>query len=59
MREQLRNALRLFLATLHEIFDEASYARFLTQQGMTPSRESYALFERVTRRKTETKPRCC
>jgi hypothetical protein len=59
MRRHLQCTLSLLVATLREIFDEASYARFLARHGMIRSRESYALFEKAMRSQAERKIRCC
>jgi hypothetical protein len=52
-------ALRLFWATLREIFDEAAYDRFLHSRQLTSSRDSYQCFLQERRSAQERKPRCC
>ena len=41
---QLLNAVSILLAVLREVFDEASYARFLQRTQTVSSREAYAEF---------------
>jgi hypothetical protein len=50
--EQLRETLR-------EIFDEASYARFLRRAQMTSSPQAYAAFWRERECGHARRPRCC
>jgi hypothetical protein len=57
--KQLRNAARLLVMTLREIFDENSYARFLTRSGVANSRAAYAEFSRQEARRQERRARCC
>jgi hypothetical protein len=54
----LKQAARILMNTLREIFDEADYTRFLERTQMTSSPAAYAAFwrERETKR---PKPRCC
>ena len=47
------------VATLREIFDEASYARFLDRAGMAPSRESYAAFRLEFEEAKVRRLKCC
>ncbi len=53
------SALRLFWATLREIFDEAAYDRFLVAHRLGTSRQAYERFQQDRRREQERKPRCC
>jgi hypothetical protein len=46
-------------ATLREIFDEASYSRFLGRGGMASSAESYAAFRREIDETKARRPKCC
>ena len=52
-------ALRLFWATLREIFDEAAYDDFLHSPLTASSREAYQNFLEERRTAQERKPRCC
>ena len=51
--------LRLLLAALREIFDEAAYSRFLERTGQSSSRAAYAGFLRERAALHERRPRCC
>jgi hypothetical protein len=55
----LRAALRVVKHALREVFDEAAYARYLEQTGVTASRESYAAFWRERSAQGRPRPRCC
>lgn len=55
---RLRKAVRILIAMLREIFDEAAYTRFLQKTQTTSSPAAYAAFSRE-REKTTPKPRCC
>ncbi len=55
----VRHAVRLFVATLREIFDENAYARFLARHSLQPSRAAYDEFLRENSRARERRPRCC
>jgi hypothetical protein len=56
---QLIAAARIFLDVLHEIFDEASYERFLQRARTTSSREAYAEFWRERAQSQSRRQRCC
>jgi hypothetical protein len=49
----------LLRETLHEIFDEAAYTRFLVRNHMASSREAYAEFLLEQDRMKARRPRCC
>jgi hypothetical protein len=53
------SALRIFWATLREIFDEAAYERYLRCHGLTTSAQAYEQFQQDRRATQERKPRCC
>jgi len=55
---RLRQAVRIFIATLREIFDEAAYNRFLQRTETISSPAAYAAFWRERETKAP-KPRCC
>ena len=55
----MRKTLRVVMAVLREIFDEAAYDRFLLAHGMESSREAYASFLREWGKMRERRPRCC
>jgi hypothetical protein len=50
---------RLLLATLHEIFEESAYQRFLERNERPSSREAYAAFLHETQHVRERRARCC
>jgi len=56
---QMKDFMKLALATLREIFDESAYARYLARAGERASRESYAAFLRENETARLKKPRCC
>jgi hypothetical protein len=55
----LANTLRIVLATLREIFDEAAYARFLRRTQMQSSPAAYASFWREREASHQRRPKCC
>jgi hypothetical protein len=55
---RFKNAVKIVLAALREIFDEASYARFLQRSHLDSSPDAYAAFWRE-RQSKPPKPRCC
>jgi hypothetical protein len=56
---RLKAAANILLATLQEIFDEASYGRFLERTGMTSSPEAYESFSREREEAHARRTRCC
>jgi hypothetical protein len=52
-------AVRLFLTTLREIFDEAAYERFLRRNQRMSSTESYAAFRQEFDEAKTRRPKCC
>ena len=56
---RLKAAANILLATLQEIFDEASYRRFLERTGGTSSREAYESFSREREEAQARRTRCC
>ena len=46
-------------AVLREIFEESAYERFCAREGVSISRESYALFLGETDQAREQKVKCC
>ena len=56
---QLIAAARIFLDVLHEVFDEASYNRFLRRAQIPSSREAYAEFWRERAQSHGRRQRCC
>jgi ABC-type enterochelin transport system ATPase subunit len=59
LRELIRDCARTALAVLHEIFDEAAYARFLSRAGIVSSSEAYAAFRREFEEGKMRRPKCC
>lgn len=56
---RFRQATRVFLATLREIFDEAAYDRFLYRKQMAASPASYAAFRQEFEEAKTRRPKCC
>jgi hypothetical protein len=56
---RLKNAARILLAVLREIFDEAPYARFLRREQAVSSREAYSAFWREREAAHARRPKCC
>ncbi|HXW99758.1 MAG TPA: hypothetical protein VEJ00_00975 [Candidatus Acidoferrales bacterium] len=56
---RLIQAVRIVLAALREIFDEAAYTRFLRRRQMQSSRRAYAEFWREREAAQARRPRCC
>ena len=52
-------AARLLWAVLREIFDEASYSRFLRRTGVPSSRQAYAAFCRERESIRGRQAKCC
>ncbi len=50
---------QLWLAALHEIFDEAAYQRYLLRNRQIASVETYAAFCRDHESLASRRPRCC
>lgn len=57
--DRLRSSAQIFVATLHEIFDESAYARFLDQKKLSSSRATYAAFRQENEAAKARRPRCC
>ena len=55
----MREFLRIFVATLREIFDENAYQRFLVRTNGVASAESYREFMREREAAMARRPRCC
>jgi hypothetical protein len=55
----IRKLGSLLRETLHEIFDEAAYARFLARNQMPSSQHAYAEFLVEHDRAKARRPRCC
>jgi hypothetical protein len=51
--------LRIMLATLREIFDEAAYARFLSRSKLASSAKAYAAFRHEFEEAKTRRPKCC
>ena len=54
----MKEAIRLFIATLREILDEAAYNRFLERTHSASCPAAYAAFWQE-REDDAPKPRCC
>jgi hypothetical protein len=59
IQETISDFKAIVFATLREIFDEASYARFLSRAGMASSSAAYAAFCREREKTSAHRPRCC
>jgi len=55
----MKHVIAIVLAALREIFDEASYARFISRMQLAPSAESYAAFQREQEAAKTCRPKCC
>lgn len=58
MKHRASSTVRLLVAILREIFDEAGYARFLARKQMPSSGEAYAAFLHE-KNGIRPQPRCC
>ena len=56
---RVANAVRIVLATLREIFDEAAYERFLRRTRMDSSTTAYAAFRAEFDEAKARRPKCC
>jgi len=56
---RLRQVLSLVRDVLREIFDEASYARYLERHSLPTSPRAYQAFQRDGERTSSPKARCC
>ena len=54
----MKEAVRLFITALREIFDEAAYSRYLERTHSDSCPAAYAAFWRERESKVP-KPRCC
>ena len=52
-------AIRILVAAMREIFDEAAYARFLHRMQMASSPAAYEAFWRERESSHERRPKCC
>ncbi len=59
LERNLTEFTSIFAATLREIFEENSYARFLERNGLVVSRDSYAQYLSETAQARERRHRCC
>jgi len=59
VRSFLEKIFTTLVAALREIFDEASYTRFLNRSGNVSSSQSYAAFRREFEEAKMRRPRCC
>lgn len=55
----LKNALRIFVAVLREVFDESAYTRFLRRRQIDSSACAYAAFCREREAVVSRRTRCC
>ncbi len=51
--------MRILVATLKEIFDEAPYARYLDRTRTTSSPSAYTAFCREREESRSRRPKCC
>jgi hypothetical protein len=56
---RLATAVRILIATLREIFDEAAYERFLKRVQMNSSARAYAAFRAEFEEAKTRRPKCC
>jgi hypothetical protein len=59
LRTAARTVIKILVAAVREIFDEAAYARFLERAKMESSRAAYAAFCRETEAAKSQVHRCC
>lgn len=59
LRARLGQSGQILVSMLQEIFDESAYARFLTRQGLTTSREAYGRFVREQGEAKARRAKCC
>lgn len=59
MMKRIYSSWRIVIETLHEIFDETAYARFLRRDGRASSSEAYAAFRREVEQVKTRQPKCC
>lgn len=57
--KRLLRMLRILDSMLREVFDEASYRRFLLRSNLHSSPTAYAAFWRERESGHARKPRCC
>lgn len=57
--QEIAAAVRIMIATLREIFDEAPYARFLQRHQMSSSPHAYDSFLRERESAAARRIRCC
>lgn len=57
--KRFRGMVKVAMATLHEIFDESAYRRFLERRQVVSSRKAYAEFMREHELLRARRPRCC
>jgi hypothetical protein len=57
--KQIISSWNTFMSALHEIFDEAAYARFLGRTGLPSSSAAYAEFRRELEEAKVRRPKCC
>jgi len=57
--QEIAAAVRIMIATLREIFDEAAYARFLQRHQASSSPRAYASFWRERESAATRRIRCC
>jgi hypothetical protein len=55
----IHNSCATALEMLREIFDEASYARFLKRAEVESTKEAYAAFRREFEEVKMRRPKCC
>jgi hypothetical protein len=56
---RLASAVRILIATLREIFDEAAYERFLRRRQIATSANAYAAFRAEFEEAKTRRPKCC
>lgn len=59
LARRLRKVYQVLVSMLQEIFDEAAYARFLKQQRLAVSQETYRKFIREQGEVKTRRPKCC
>ena len=57
--KRLKNATRILVCVLREVFDEAAYTRFLERNKMPSSPTAYLAFWRDRESTVARRTRCC
>ncbi len=59
LRAAIAEPIKIFIAALREIFEEAAYDRFLNRRSLRSSPRAYRDFLRETEAAKARRPKCC